>query len=465
MRISLPLAIAVLPLAASSAQAGFFDRLRGSGSAVDAAAPPVPPSEPSLDAFGGSAGHATGVVQEPLQAGAPSVSRGEGAVKTAVAVPAEVATEPEKPFEGIEWRTKYYVIRPSELVTEGITLASILAFVALALLGKRKNRDQALSWWKANVNVLGEQFYSFTAKPQTASLTRGDPATYFAFASGRRNVSQLAVRILTPPRHDLPGTLYNLGYKLYDLSYIGTDGSISLEFDLPATGGKGGEEFVWALVRKHHMQELRESRFDLQAFTNIVEPTKELLPSDDFVLFSEAGVLNEAFLGAKKGEKVGFRELLDPNNADAKKALKWLRAVIIGDVVFDRPDEAVLEKEGTIPKSRKLTMLLTLPPASKAEETKPLLELALNLLDVLAGGVVPSEVSNRGKKRRAEVHALLLSESRKEAKEKSLIAQQNIRKKAEQDRLDKMSISERRKYEAKQKDKEMRKLAMKQQKK
>lgn len=41
-------------------------------------------------------------------------------------------------------------------------------------------------------------------------------------------------------------------------------------------------------------------------------------------------------------------------------------------------------------------MLLTLPPASKAEETKPLLELALNLLDVLAGGVVPSEVSNRG---------------------------------------------------------------------
>lgn len=41
-------------------------------------------------------------------------------------------------------------------------------------------------------------------------------------------------------------------------------------------------------------------------------------------------------------------------------------------------------------------MLLTLPPASKAEETKPLLELSLNLLDVLAGGVVPSEVSNRG---------------------------------------------------------------------
>jgi hypothetical protein len=76
-----------------------------------------------------------------------------------------------------------------------------------------------------------------------------------------------------------------------------------------------------------------------------------------------------------------------------------------------------------------------------------------------------SHILHLQKKRRAEVHALLLSESRKEAKEKSLIAQQNIRKKAEQDRLDKMSISERRKYEAKQKDKEMRKLAMKQQKK
>ena len=208
--------------------------------------------------------------------------------------------------------------------------ASILAFVLLALIGKRANRDQALAWWKANVNVLGEQFYSFTAKPESASLTRGDPSTYLAFASGRRNVSQLCVKIKTIPRHDLPSTIFNLGYKLYDLSFIGGEGAVALEFDLPQDKG---QDFVWALVKKHSMQELREARFDLQAFTNIVEPSKDLLPNDEFVVFSEAGVLNEVFLGAKRAEKVGFRELFDAGKPEAKRALEWLRAIIIGDVV------------------------------------------------------------------------------------------------------------------------------------
>lgn len=195
-----------------------------------------------------------------------------------------------------------------------------------------------MAWWKANVSVLGEQFHSFTAKPASASLTRGDPSTYLAYASGRRNAGLVTVKIRTIPRHDLPGMLFNLGYKLYDLSHIGGEGAVSIDFELPSSGAS--TEFVWALVRKHCMQELRESRFDLQAFTSIVEPNRELLPNDEFVLFSEQGVLNDVFLGTKRADKVGFRELLDPKNEEAKRALGWLRAVIIGDVVAERPDEA-----------------------------------------------------------------------------------------------------------------------------
>lgn len=113
MRVPSSAALAVTMLSLSSvAQAGFLDRLRGSaagGSAVDAAAAPAPPSEPSLDAFGGSAGHATAVVQDPVQAGAPSVSRGQGAVKTATP-PVVETVEPVKPYDGLEFRTKYYVV-------------------------------------------------------------------------------------------------------------------------------------------------------------------------------------------------------------------------------------------------------------------------------------------------------------------------------------------------------------------
>lgn len=67
-------------------------------------------------------------------------------------------------------------------------------------------------------------------------------------------------------------------------------------------------------------------------------------------------------------------------------------------------------------------------------------------------------------KRRADVYALLLSESRKEAKDKATASARAIKLKAEQDKLERMTPSERRKYELKQKDKEMRNMAKKQQK-
>lgn len=56
---------------------------------------------------------------------------------------------------------------------------------------------------------------------------------------------------------------------------------------------------------------------------------------------------------------------------------------------------SVLEKLGSIPKSRKLVLTMSLPARSRAEETRPLVELALNLLDVLAKGGVPSDTINK----------------------------------------------------------------------
>ena len=53
---------------------------------------------------------------------------------------------------------------------------------------------------------------------------------------------------------------------------------------------------------------------------------------------------------------------------------------------------SLLEQVGAIPKSRRLTVVFELPPASKAEESKPILELALNLVDVLAGSTLPNEI-------------------------------------------------------------------------
>ena len=68
------------------------------------------------------------------------------------------------------------------------------------------------------------------------------------------------------------------------------------------------------------------------------------------------------------------------------------------------------------------------------------------------------------RKRRQEVYNLLLAESRKEASDKKITDARAIKKRAEEERKEKMSIAERRKVEAKERDKEMRKAAIKAQK-
>lgn len=190
------------------------------------------------------------------------------------------------------------------------------------------------------------QFASYTAVPKSVSLTRVDPATYVGHASGRRGTSGFAVKIQTLPRHDIFNLILNFGYKIYDLTYASPYNTVTLDFELDtplssATSGKSNaltankEDFVWGLINKHVMQQTRDERFDLQAFTTVSEP--QILDSaagnDEWVTSTESNTLNEFFL---KKPNVGIVELL----RDEKEAAKYLRSIIISDIVKERPDES-----------------------------------------------------------------------------------------------------------------------------
>lgn len=176
-------------------------------------------------------------------------------------------------------------------------------------------------------------------------MTRVDPSTYVGHASGRRGTSGFAVKISTLPRHDIFTLLFNFGYKIYDLTYASQYNTVTLDFELdtPLSSGSAGskaltankEDFVWALVNKHVMQQTRDERFDLQAFTSVSEPQAldAAAGNDEWVTFTEANTLNEFFL---KKPNVGIVELL----RDEKDAAKWLRSIVISDVVKERPDES-----------------------------------------------------------------------------------------------------------------------------
>merc|ERR1712093_47142 len=481
----LPL-VAVLLSSASLAQAGFFDRFKQPSGVQEAAAPaPVPPSEPSpLDPFGGSA-QTTTVVVAPSP-GAPSVAPGQGAVKTAdggavhtpdssaAAAAQNAAPVNELPYDGIEYRYNALRIRPAELKFEGVALACIAGYILLSFFGKGANKAQATSWWKAHVDTLAEEFASLSQRPQTASLTVGDASTYYGHASGRRNTTGVTVKISTTPRHDIFQLVYTMGYKLYDLTWNSPSNKVTLEFELPASGSSTAvaasgskkeaaaidRDFIFAIVNKHAMQQLRESRWDVAALTSISEQAH--LPTELAVL-SEAGALTDFFLTRR--QDVGIKELFASKTPEAENARHWFESLIISDLPSERPEEAVLIKEGAIPKSRKMIVTMGLPPSSRVDETKPILELALNIIDVIYGAPFPNEMLSKTKKRRQEVYGYLLEETRKEAKEKAATEAAKIKRQAEAAKLDRMTPAERRKAESKAKDKELKKMALRQQKK
>lgn len=112
-------AFLIIPLVSAGLLDRFVNPLRNPTS-VDAAAPPAPPSEPSLDAFGGYAPGSNNprVTADPIQAGAPSVASGQGAVRTSIVQPKTVnQARSEEPYEGIEWRWKSLRVGRPILIT------------------------------------------------------------------------------------------------------------------------------------------------------------------------------------------------------------------------------------------------------------------------------------------------------------------------------------------------------------
>ncbi|CAD6567339.1 MAG: hypothetical protein CYPHOPRED_001621 [Cyphobasidiales sp. Tagirdzhanova-0007] len=452
-----------LLLLASSTSAGLLDRFVNTlrtPTSVDAAASPAPPAEPSLDAFGGSAPGSNNprVVADPVQAGAPSVASGQGAVKTSLAESSSVpSATPEAPYEGIEWRWKIIRVRPGELYYEGFALAGVIVFIGISLLGKQANKDQAIAWWKAHVDILRDNFSSFSSNPPSVSLTRSDPSIYYGYATGRRGTTGLTTTISTYPRHDFAQLLNILVQKLYDLTWVSVTNQVHLEFVLD---GSEKSDFIFAICRKNDMMQFKSERWDVASFAPVAERLSDL--GEEFVVFSEGGLLSDWWL---KRQNVGIRDLFRSESAEAKRALQYLHSIVFSDIVATRPEESTLEKTGSIPKSRKMTMIMTLPSTEKAAETRPLVELALNLIDVFSGSSVPGEVITKTKKRRIEIYNLLLSESRKEATEKKTSEARAIKKRADEEKKEKMTLAERRKIEAKEKDKQMRKAAGKSQRK
>jgi hypothetical protein len=206
--------------------------------------------------------------------------------------------------------TKWYNIHEryalADFKAEGIIIGAIAVLVIFHLIGAAMNRSKAKKWIRAHTSTLTSEFalVGFAGVPAIAADKTGDELTqalaeshqqqgdgllkekslfeFATYATGRANVAFLDVKLTLLKRFNPITTVveYVMGFFVESLSQDGdTLEAILYPFDgkeaLTVPGLPGAAElknkesksaydgFVWALVHKEHMKQVREERYDV----------------------------------------------------------------------------------------------------------------------------------------------------------------------------------------------------------
>jgi hypothetical protein len=194
----------------------------------------------------------------------------------------------------------------SEFKTEGLILSVITVVLLLHLFGARLNRNKAKKWIRAHAATLTAEFASvgFAGVPALAADKKGDALLqalaesntrqgdnllkenslfeFASYATGRANVAFLDVRLTLVKRFNPFMVLFETAMAFFMDSGDQTQDTLEATlypFDgkeaLTVPGMPGAAElrqkdsksafdgFVWALVHKDNMKQVREDRYDV----------------------------------------------------------------------------------------------------------------------------------------------------------------------------------------------------------
>lgn len=263
--------------------------------------------------------------------------------------------------------TKWYNIHErhslSEFRNEGWVMLSIAVVVVLHLFGARLNRKKARSWMRAHVKPLASEFalvgYGGVASDlatkegdellealQRANESKGSAllkeASLFEFATyatGRQNVAFMDVKMTLIKRFNPLISLPEMLLSFFIDSLPTPEDSVTAiiyPFDgkesmiVPSMPGaaeirakdakSGYDNFVWALVNKDRMKQLREERYDVSITYTKDHPK---LPAWLSVM-SESAEITDALLTPQLIEA-------------AKQAGELLDYIIVTDQPVDKP--------------------------------------------------------------------------------------------------------------------------------
>jgi hypothetical protein len=205
--------------------------------------------------------------------------------------------------------TKWYNIHErhslSDFKSEGVILGFILVVVAIHILGTSTNKKKAKQWMAAHAQVLRKEFalVGFGGRATAAEveaeglakslatdtlelpsdlLKEKSPNSYMTYATGRQNIAFLDINITLLKRYSPLSLIAEYGMSLFfdtmppptetmEAILYPFDGKETLTVPGQAPGAhelrkdtkSSFDGFVWAVVNKETMKQLRDDRYDV----------------------------------------------------------------------------------------------------------------------------------------------------------------------------------------------------------
>ncbi|KAL4081882.1 hypothetical protein V8B97DRAFT_2031502 [Scleroderma yunnanense] len=329
-------------------------------------------------------------------------------------------------YDGLEYKWKFFVFRPALLYLQACLLLALAIYVALALYGRAVNERKAAAFYAAINPLLIQQF----SQPTSSSGVISDgPSDFFVFSTGRRVIASLHTILTLLPRQDPLQLIWQYAWSAYDLRYEPYD-ALTFDFTIDTDAAAVIPDCIWAVVRKSELTSIRNSRWDL-TFTRTTDHPS--LGSTLSVLSEFADVTDVFF-------KLVLPHTSTSLPAVITSALPYLRVFSITDQPQERPSVSALAT-----KSKRVILTFDLP--KDVDSILPLLEGTFTLVDVLASGKVALRPVTRAKikKVREDVEKVIKEEAAKEKREEADEDKRNARRKAEEERIAKLSASEQKK--------------------
>ncbi|EHL02493.1 hypothetical protein GLAREA_12430 [Glarea lozoyensis ATCC 20868] len=383
------------------------------------------------------------------------------------AVPTSTSTVP--------W-TKWYNVHErhslGDFKQEGIILGFLVLTVLVHLFGTGSNRKKAKSWISAHAPVLKKEFALVGfGGPQIASeqdslvlpeslLKEKSPQEFTTYASGRQNVAFLDVNLTLHKRYSpitmiaefamslffdsMPTPAERVEAILYPFDgreALTVPGQLPGAHELRKDTKSSYDGFVWAIVNKETMKQLRDDRYDV-SLTGTKDSPK--LP-------------NWVTVMSESAEITDF--LLTPELIKAiEEAGDLLEHLIITDQPVDQPQKL----DDTVPKKR-INLSYRLPSSGDFSKLLPIFEYFIRLTDTLVQGAhFRAEVLRKVRVTREDAIKKLQKADEDEKAEERALEREKAKKLKRDLELKGLDAKAQKKYLEKEKEREMRKMQKKQ---